>query len=150
MGEQRKPGQGRSTDKWLPKLLILSVFVNLVVVPATGLTMAGVVGNSASLDDVEQAARAARGAALVAKRTAKQTLRESVQRIDATCHLFERQQREAQRRVARTREFLSGEQARLNPGLVAVARAQLPESVKEAREAQAPRYCDRPGVGLPE
>lgn len=77
--------------------------------------------------------------------------RDSRERIDQSCTLFERDHLTDVQRLRNTYRYL----AQLRPSEVDqplnrfVIRA-LPETEREARQDTAPRYCDEPGLGLPE
>lgn len=76
---------------------------------------------------------------------------ESVERRDQNCLLFERSQQRSVQALANTYKYLGGLTPRqLAEPLNRAVLANLPQTISEAQTADAPPYCDDPGVGLPE
>lgn len=78
--------------------------------------------------------------------------REGSQRRDQSCLLFERQANTAVRQLKATYRFLRTLPASEHgsPLVQAIVR-QMPQTERNARkDTVAPRYCNAPGVGLPE
>ena len=82
---------------------------------------------------------------------ADQLARESRERRDQMCNLFERDHLADVTRLKRTYAYLDRLPRREwgNPLTMAIVR-QLPELEVEARQDAAPPFCDEPGIGLPE
>lgn len=90
--------------------------------------------------------------------------REGIERRDQTCLFFERAAitaannfRDAKRRYASTIVFLKNAPPDESPFLIQAVRANVPQVQGEVRQrwdeayaSQAPPYCDKPRVGLPE
>lgn len=77
--------------------------------------------------------------------------RESADRRDQTCLLFERQHETAVVRVERTYDYLDGlKGADRTSTLTGAIVRSLHDTYQEARDSKAPHYCDVPGVGLGE
>lgn len=76
---------------------------------------------------------------------------ESRQRIDDTCRINETRQKTEVDALKRTYEYLGGLTAQqLAEPLNKAVLAGLPATVRAALTDDAPAYCDKPGVGLPE
>ena len=78
---------------------------------------------------------------------------ESKDRRDQNCVIQERKEADDIRQLMRTFEYLERQppdaltdERTINPAII----RQLPETIREAREKDAPVYCDEPGVGLSE
>lgn len=83
----------------------------------------------------------------------KAFLSESAVRRDQACRSDERKDRDQVQQLAQTYLILGSETARakLQPGLVdLIVTLSLPQLEKDARNPDAPDYCNQPGVGLPE
>jgi hypothetical protein len=77
--------------------------------------------------------------------------REGAERRDQQCVVFERQQQQDVDALDRTYKYLSGLTARdLSQALNKAVLAQLPKTIRDAEEDDAPTYCHEKGVGLPE
>lgn len=86
-----------------------------------------------------------------AKRAVAAQRREAKERINESCTINERKQKVDVDQLARTYAYLEAlapdeKGSALNRAIV----AQLPTTEAAAREDDAPSYCDKPGVGLPE
>lgn len=138
MDEQvEKRRSRRASDKWLPKLLIISTAVNLIAVVLIGAGSVGVVRNSLGLDDAEVALERIEA--------------ESLARVEQDCLKEERDHAGDVRQLRRTYRFLLDYPVanRDDPLFVAILQL-LPQTESAARTDNAPDYCDDPGVGLPE
>lgn len=76
---------------------------------------------------------------------------EAIQRRNASCQITERDQRDEVRSLEVTYDYLVGltdkqRQTPLNKLII----KELPRAESEAKRDNAPKYCDEPGVGLPE
>jgi hypothetical protein len=81
----------------------------------------------------------------------KQVKQESTERRDQTCVIFERQAQAAVDQVVATYKYIAGlKPHELAEPLNQAVLAQLPQTVANANNSEAPPYCDQPGVGLPE
>jgi hypothetical protein len=135
-----EPDGRREIDK--ERVLLLRVMAAALVLCALGTVVCVVISftalkNHVSIQDIES--------------TQAQIRRESNARVDQRCRADEQAQIEAVRKLKRNYEYLAG----LTPAerKESVNRAilrLLPDTEKEARISRAPRYCDAPGVGLPE
>jgi hypothetical protein len=77
--------------------------------------------------------------------------RESRERLDATCTIFESSQRSDVDALAQTYRYLADLPPReMSSSLNRAVLANLPATIREATVDDAPGYCDAPGVGLPE
>lgn len=76
---------------------------------------------------------------------------ETAQRINETCRISETKQRSDVEALRRTYEYLGGLSGKqLAEPLNRAVLAGLPSTIREAETDDAPSYCDKPGVGLPE
>jgi hypothetical protein len=102
----------------------------LVNVFAVGMAAYAVLGVRSHVDDLEREGRA---------------------RVDSTCTIFERKQATDVDALARTYEYLAGLSGKqFTEPLNRAVLAQLPRTIREAQTDDAPLYCDKAGVGLPE
>lgn len=142
MTEQpRKKRRQRSTDRWLPRLLAVSVAVNLIAVLVLGVGSIGFIQNALRLDDTERALEKA-------EQALRHVEEEAVERKDADCVKDERDHFAKVNQLAQTYTFLKT--ADPDSDLYQAVLPQLPEIEAEARRDLAPEYCDEPNVGLPE
>jgi hypothetical protein len=74
--------------------------------------------------------------------------RESVDRRDQNCLLFEGDHLRDVTQLRRTYKYLSGPNARRNPGLTRLVVESLPETEAAARVDTAPPYCDETTSGF--
>jgi hypothetical protein len=97
------------------------------------------------------AARDARHAAHGAQAAVRQSNRETAARVDQTCAISEAKQRSDSDALIRTYQYLSsltGHQ--LAQPINRAILANLPVTIRAAQIDDAPAFCDKPGVGLPE
>jgi hypothetical protein len=93
----------------------------------------------------------ARGAAIDAQDAVRGLSDETTQRIDQTCAISETKQRADVDALIRTYRYLGGLSGRqLSEPLNKAVLANLPSTIREAQTDDAPPFCDKPGVGLPE
>jgi hypothetical protein len=76
----------------------------------------------------------------------------AAERRDQSCVADEREHKDNVDALKRTYLALDSPTTReqLGPGLVRLIVQMLPQAESAARTDQAPKYCDEPGVGLPE
>lgn len=142
MTEKRKPR--RATDAWLPRLLIVSTVVNLIAVFVLAVGSFGVVRNALNIDDTQEALEKAEDAL-------REIRLETVERVEQDCLKEERDHLKDVKNLRRTYRFLLGYPVSAHDDPLYVALIQtLPQTESAARTDNAPPYCDRPNVGLPE
>lgn len=78
--------------------------------------------------------------------------KETVKRVNQLCRGDEQEHKDNVRVLRQTYRILSDpdERSKFDPGLIQYAITNLPITERKARTDQAPKFCDKPGVGLPE
>jgi hypothetical protein len=134
MTEPRKKKPRRASDRWLPKLLIVSTLVNLLCVGLLTVGSVGIISNKQALERAEEAL--------------ERIDTEAVERKDADCVKDERDYFAKVNQLTQTYAFLKT--ADPESDLYKAVVTNLPQVEAEAKRDLAPEYCDEPNVGLPE
>jgi hypothetical protein len=86
-----------------------------------------------------------------AQAAVRQSNRETAARVDQTCAISEAKQRSDSDALIRTYRYLSSLSGRqLAQPINRAILANLPVTIRAAQIDDAPAFCDKPGVGLPE